>query len=346
MGSDPETGGPFVTKSPGPTIVLIALSALPSLASAQIIESVGERALGMGGAFVGVADDSTATWWNPAGLAAGPFFDLAVGGAGTEIDAGFPARRERGTWFSLATLPFGVSYYRLRVTDIAEARTIGASASDREEKSAVVTDWSLSAGQLGATLVHTVASGIHVGTTLKYVWAKGLVEELTGPASSRVSEWLDLADDASGGAVHHNFDLDLGILAVRGPLRIGGLVRNVRETDVGAVKIPRQGRVGIAFDASQISSRTLLVAVDADLGAYQTPFGDRRVIAVGAEGWAAGRRLGIRAGARFNTTGAGEQAYTAGASVAVRSGVFVDGHVGYGGTDAEGGWGISARASF
>ena len=35
-------------------------------ASAQIVESVGHRALGMGGAFVAVADDSTATWWNPA----------------------------------------------------------------------------------------------------------------------------------------------------------------------------------------------------------------------------------------------------------------------------------------
>ena len=29
----------------------------------------GARALGMGGAFVGVADDASATYWNPAGLA-------------------------------------------------------------------------------------------------------------------------------------------------------------------------------------------------------------------------------------------------------------------------------------
>ena len=80
--------------------------------------------------------------------------------------------------------------------------------------------------------------------------------------------------------------------------------------------------------------------------AYETPYGDRRVVAVGAEGWAFGRRLGIRAGARFNTAGAEEQAYTAGASVAVRSGMFVDGHVVFGGADDESGWGIAARASF
>ena len=30
---------------------------------------VGVRAMGMGGAFVGVADDFTAMYWNPAGLA-------------------------------------------------------------------------------------------------------------------------------------------------------------------------------------------------------------------------------------------------------------------------------------
>jgi len=80
--------------------------------------------------------------------------------------------------------------------------------------------------------------------------------------------------------------------------------------------------------------------------AYQTPYGDRRVVAIGGEGWVLGRRVGVRAGARFNTTGAGEQAYTAGASVAVRSGMFVDGHVVFGGTDDESGWGITARASF
>ena len=35
---------------------------------AQVFETFGVRALGMGGAFVAVADDATATYWNPAGL--------------------------------------------------------------------------------------------------------------------------------------------------------------------------------------------------------------------------------------------------------------------------------------
>jgi hypothetical protein len=61
--------------------VLPTLFAVP--ARAQIVESVGSRALGMGGAFVAVASDSSATWWNPAGLAAGQFVDLAIGRAVT-----------------------------------------------------------------------------------------------------------------------------------------------------------------------------------------------------------------------------------------------------------------------
>ncbi len=42
--------------------------ASPARAAAQTAEVVGTRALGMGGAFVAVADDPSAVYWNPAGL--------------------------------------------------------------------------------------------------------------------------------------------------------------------------------------------------------------------------------------------------------------------------------------
>src|SRR5262245_15106390 len=57
---------------------VVAAAWLVSLAAplhAQIFESIGTRAQGMGGAFVAVADDATATWWNPAGLASGAYFN-------------------------------------------------------------------------------------------------------------------------------------------------------------------------------------------------------------------------------------------------------------------------------
>jgi hypothetical protein len=280
----------------------------------------------MGGAFVAVADDSTATWWNPAGQAAGPFFDVTLGWATTDIETSqLPERHDEAASFALAIPPIGFSYYHLRIEETGPFRTIAPAVGGREDRRAAVPDWSLSASQFGATLVHTLVSDLHVGTTLKYV---------------RASELSGLTD------AQNAFDMDLGGLFVKGPIRVGGVVRNVLAAELGAVSLPRQARVGVAFDASQVSSRPVVVALDADVDAYDTAYGERRVVAVGAEGWVLGRRIGMRAGARFNTIGAEEQAYTVGASVAVRSGIYVDGHGAFGGADDESGWGIGARVTF
>ena len=60
-------------------LLLCAASVGPDTrAAAQGFEPVGTRAQGMGGAFVAVADDATATYWNPAGLASIPIFDLTL----------------------------------------------------------------------------------------------------------------------------------------------------------------------------------------------------------------------------------------------------------------------------
>ena len=53
----------------------------------------GSRAAGMGGAFVAVADDASAVYWNPAGFAAGSFFSLV---ARPLHRRGRPGRRRRG----------------------------------------------------------------------------------------------------------------------------------------------------------------------------------------------------------------------------------------------------------
>ena len=37
---------------------------------------IGERAMGLGGAFTGIADDPSATYYNPAGMMAGGRFQL------------------------------------------------------------------------------------------------------------------------------------------------------------------------------------------------------------------------------------------------------------------------------
>ena len=50
------------------TVALVVILAGGAFANGLSLNSVGTRALGMGGAFVGLADDATAIYWNPAGL--------------------------------------------------------------------------------------------------------------------------------------------------------------------------------------------------------------------------------------------------------------------------------------
>ena len=296
----------------------------------------------MGGAFVGVATDSTATWWNPGALAAGPFLDGSIAHAVTETRGDQPIFRDGTTWFTVATPPFGFSYYRFRLTNIAADTPTVQGAQGRESTRTGVPIQSLSASQIGVTLVQSAFAGLHVGTTLKYV--RGTLR--SGIASGTSDDLLDAGDALGGGDAQGRFDLDVGALGAWGPVRIGAVGRNLTEPEFGTMRLPRQFRVGAAYDTEQDRDLPLTIAVDADVRSYQTVAGDRRVIAGGAEQWLWGKRIGVRAGARFNTVGAKERALTAGASYAVRSGLFVEGHVVRAGAADERGWGVAARVSF
>ena len=61
-------------------LVAACLVATPASATKYAAEflkmQVGARALGMGGAFVAVADDATAPWWNPAGMVYLPYREV------------------------------------------------------------------------------------------------------------------------------------------------------------------------------------------------------------------------------------------------------------------------------
>ena len=284
----------------------------------------------MGGAFVAVASDSSATWWNPAGPAAGPFFDMAIGRASTRNGPSPAVRDHNGSSFTLAIPPIGFGYYRLRVTDIRRSGTTGAEGVDRQDRGVGLPTRSLSATQVGVTLVHSLISGVHAGTTLKYL--RGSVDRADSKGSS---------------------DLDLGILAVAGSVRVAAVVRNLREAGFddplspGApMRLPRQARVGAAFSPEAVTGMPLTISLDADVHSYSAGGDDRRAVAVGVEQWAMSKRIGVRAGARFNTVGAEEKSATAGLTVSVRTGVYVDGHVVRGGAEDERGWGIAGRVSF
>ena len=304
-------------------------------AGAQSIETIGERAMGMGGAFVAVADDGSATWWNPGALAAGPFVDVSAGWARSEFrDNGATRGRVTLTAVSLSAPPVGVSYYRFRITNIQPAGPAVTPPGDREDRRVGVIP-SVLVHDVGVTLLTSIYTGVHVGTTLKFL--RGRVEQPTGEG------------DGQG-----QFDADLGMLAVVGPWRLGGVVKNLRAAEFTGVagsdgfQLPRQGRVGVAFDgaARHGSNAAWTVSVDVDVARYAAGTGDRRVIAAGAERWWLGKRIGVRGGARFNQVGQKERSATAGVSAAIRSGLFLEAHAVGGGADDERGFGVAARFSF
>lgn len=320
------------------------VGAAQATASAQVTEVMGSRAAGMGGAFVAVASDSSATWWNPAGLAAGPNFDMALARAVVDVNTDLPVWRHRTSGFALGTPVLGLSYYRFRLTDIQPFDPTGGSPAGREDRSAGVPVRSLAASQLGVTLVQTVMSGVHAGATLKYL--RGTLAAGRADALAPPSELLDLGEALEGDDADRRFDLDVGVLAVAGAFRLGARMRNVLEPSFGPVPLERQTRIGVAVDAEAAGGVPLTIAFDADVDAYETASGARRVMALGAEQWLWDRRVGLRAGGRMNTTGTRGRSATAGASVVVREGMYVEGHVIRGRAADEQGWGVAARVSF
>ena len=137
------------------SFVALATIAFPSLTFAQRFDDVGVRAQGMAGAFVAVADDASATWWNPAGLA------TSLGVAELAAEAG-----EGGFRSASLTFPsLGVSYYRLRIKQIQPSATTGSQASNREDNGAV--------SQFGATFGQSIVQQLVLATTVKLVNAQG-----------------------------------------------------------------------------------------------------------------------------------------------------------------------------
>jgi len=327
-------------------VFVFLLAGAASVCSAQIVESVGNRALGMGGAFVAVASDSSATWWNPAGLATGPFSDVSTARSVVDLRENVPARRDRVSFFAASAPMVGFSYYRLRITDIQRSGAKGQPVVDREDTRAGVSVRSFSVSELGLTLVQSMLPGVHAGATLKYV--RGTLRGDTGDAARPPSELLDSGEELGGGAAENRFDLDAGVIGVAGPVRVGAVMRNIRALTFGdgGFTLPRQTRVGAALDVEKAGGPPLTLAVDADARTYTTASGDRRVIAAGVEHWLGMRRVGVRGGGRVNMVGAKERVATAGASVLVRTGFYVEGQVTHGGADSERGWGVGARVTF
>jgi hypothetical protein len=302
----------------------------------------------MGGAFVAVADDASAAYWNPAGFAAGNLFTMVLDRTASEVNPGGSsegAASGSGSLVSLGMPALGLSYYRLRATALAPGILTTAADGDGRK--------SMGAGQVrldelvthhvGATLLQSIAPGLAVGATLKLV--RGLARSGILPDGDRVA----LLGDASelAGRSSTRFDADVGVMATRGRVKGGLTVRNLMQPAFGAAgesgtfTLRRQARAGLAV----VPVEGWVLAGDLDLTRTPGPRGDVRSLAAGTEG-RLGRKAFVRAGLRVNTAGSREPIVAAGGSYAVMESILLDAQVTGGSDRAQRGWGIAARFVF
>ena len=318
-----------------PSILLaLLLVARPAQGQAPY-ESVGSRALGMAGAFVAVADDASAAYWNPAGLATGQL----VGGTfewarfQKRDPSGPPvpgASRDTNTFASLAGWPVAISFGRLTAVELVE-NPDGPPTVER-----------LSTGQYGVTVVQTLVPGLVVGSTFKYV--RGTVSSgpalgaTAGDALGRAGEF----DERTSGV----FDLDVGVMADLEKLRLGVAWKNLRRPEFvdvagNVIRVERLARFGLAI----LPGAGVTLAMDLDLDTVGLRGGLRRMIAFGGES-PVGPRAALRGGVRWNLEGDRQPVTAVGASLAIRERVWLDGHYSYGTSDRDRGFGFALRAGY
>ena len=235
---------------------------------------VGARALGMGGAYVAVADDSTAVYWNPAGLTNVPHMEVAAIQQGREDTALNFGTNEVGSQYffmsGAATLPdlgsLGLAVMRFGVGNIDQT----TSQIDPSTGGPVIK------GQFSeqdtAVLVgygHAVGKAFDVGVT-----AKSLFGGTNGLQS-------DPADGVTGDATYSYFGADLGMLIKFGEMThdLEGLTLGVNLQDAlntgvawntagGNEAVDMNPKTGLAyslpFDFLKDSRSSVTLAIDAD----------------------------------------------------------------------------------
>jgi hypothetical protein len=293
-----------------PLLSFVFFVLIASAASAQTSEMVGVRALGMAGAFTAVADDSTATWWNPAGLATGAYFNGTL-----EYDRPREAPDTTIRGVSVAFPALGLSYYRFPLSQIRPSASTAVAGGSRQDEGVLSV--------YGATVGQSIGNHLVVGSTVKLARA------------GETHAGLDVGAMASYGHAR----VGLMVRNAREP-EFG--------TGPDAWKLRRHARAGVALTSGSrgaIGSATL--AIDADLMTTMTNLGDDRRIALGGEVWTSRRVLGLRGGVSASTLGERRSSLTAGVSTAVRTGTYIDAHVISARSRLDRrGWGVALRVTF
>jgi hypothetical protein len=292
-------------------VVFSLLSVTPVFAQSPI----GTRAEGMAGAFVAVADDASAVYWNPAGIATGPIVSAVFGfGAGPDVRERFQTsqdQQDRRAILAVSATAIGMAYYRFTAYGLGAAESAVSTSNSREEVGRSVH--AITVQTAGVSLLQSLSDRVVVAATPKYV----------------------------RGADSNAFDVDAGVMLSAGRMRLGLVARNLTTP----IDLQRQVRAGAAWGSSWPGISRVIASADADVTSRVTPDGDRRDVAAGLETWWKNQRLGLRGGLRRSTIGDARAAFAAGVSASLKTGMLVDAHV-VRGHESERSWGVGLRMMF
>jgi len=255
------------------TLLVTLLLVTPLHAQGRVFH-LGARAAAMGGAFTGVADDATAFYWNPAGIAFGRLVSAGFYLGRDEMDRSGLPLEARATGLSLGYTFMGVAFTQFRQT----------SANERLD----TFDVAISILQSLPLDNLVIAGNVH------YLRGELFGERLTGVSSD-------------------SWDIDLGVMyEPNDVVRAGLMVRHIRGARFRTAvegetrKLPTLARAGVSFRLPCDA----LVAFDVDLSrqshkfyeAHHVPKGilddTWREISVGFEKSFMDKRLSLRGGLR------------------------------------------------
>jgi opacity protein-like surface antigen len=221
---------------------------------------IGARAVGMGGAFVGLADDPTAVYWNPAGVA-------RLQGAGLTL--------MHIDWLAETNFDFGVFILPIEGFGTVAASLATLTMEDMEVRTVLQPDGTgelFTAGDLAATLTYALnlTDRFSIGFNAKYIRSSIWNESANAFAIDIGTLFTTQFNGMRLGVSLSNFGTpmrltgrDLIILVDPAPTKDGSNDRIVSKLQTDAFDLPLVLRVGVAMDFVNTPLNRLTFAADA-----------------------------------------------------------------------------------
>jgi hypothetical protein len=217
---------------------------------------IGARALGMGGAFVAVANDATAVYWNPAGLSqimANQIVAVYTLDNKNEIrlsDILQPTRRlKRKQFIFLGVTSQNTGFYWKPLVNVKQKDVYSKLTSSNGDETEMWTDLEYTLNAYGLTLSDRYGS-LSIGVNIKYLSGKlGIAEKRKVNGTWEEPE----ANISSGKGV----GLDCGLMILGDHLNIGLMVSNILNRiwweDYSSMTLEADGALGLALHMSGLT---------------------------------------------------------------------------------------------